>query len=111
MVVVGICRAAPGRVRAWAGVGGGDQRIRAFFFLSAINLSGSWGGEQPGLGDPAVRATRGCALRGTTAQGGGGAGAGWGAGGGRAAPVGAGLLTPFLINQSWVPHWPALCLC
>ena len=76
MVVVGICRAAPGRVRAWAGVGGGDQRIRAFFFLSAINLSGSWGGEQPGLGDPAVRATRGGALRGTTAQGGGGAGVG-----------------------------------
>lgn len=36
---------------------------------------------------------------------------GRGEGGGGAAPVGATLFTPFLINQSWVHHSPALCWC
>lgn len=43
--------------RAQAGVGGWEQTIRAFFFLSAINLSGSWVGSSQGSGDPAVQAT------------------------------------------------------
>lgn len=54
MVVVELGGAAH---RARAGVGGWEQTIRAFFFLSAINLSGSWVGSSRGSRDPAVQAT------------------------------------------------------
>lgn len=73
------------------GAGGGwEQSIRAFFFLSAINLSGSCVGSSQGSGDPAVQATGSCPLRGTTA---GEVGARAGRGRGGATPVGATLHT------------------
>jgi hypothetical protein len=41
---------APEALRGWPGGLGLVQRVRAFFFVSAINLSGSWGTQQWVLG-------------------------------------------------------------
>ena len=95
------------------GWGSWEQRIRAFFFLSAINLSGSWGGEQPGFWRPCCpgplrlrperhynpRGRCGCGVR---------VGRGWGRGSScRCNSVHTFSNKPELGS----PHSPALCWC